>query len=100
MTERDFLKYIEALCKRPKMYTPTGSFYEMVSFLEGYGAGANVGEGAYHSSLTPFLKWAVKKFGIQELIIDWKEFRQLFSSDSEALSNLPTLYEEYLGSIE
>ncbi len=42
MTERGFLEYIEALCKHPEMYTPTGSFYEVVSFLEGFGAQINI----------------------------------------------------------
>ena len=96
MTKRDFLEYVEAICKRPKMYTPNGSFYEVVSFLEGYSTGANVGEFAYHSAFTPFMKWTIKKFGIQEIIIDWKEFRELFSSEQDALNNLPILYKEYV----
>lgn len=100
MTEKRFLEYIEALCKRPKMYTPTGSFYEVISFLEGYAGAANVGEHYYHMALTPFRQWAVEKFGIEKTIIDWIEFRDLFSSDLEALNNLPILYKEYLGNIK
>lgn len=99
MNEKDFFEFIEALCNRPKMYTPTGSFYEIVSFLEGYGAGANVGEESYHSAFTPFLKWFVKKFDIQESIINWEEFREMFSSDSSALENLVILYKEYVDNL-
>lgn len=100
MTEKDFLEYVEELCKHPKMYTPTGSFYEVISFLEGYGAGANVGEHSYHMAFTPFRKWVVEKFGIEKTIIDWIQFRDLFSSDMEALNNLPILYKEYFENFE
>lgn len=78
------------------MYTVTGSFFEVVSFLEGYGAGANVGEKGYHSAFSPFLKWAAKRFEIQDVIINWTQFRELFFSDLEAQNNLPILYKEYL----
>lgn len=98
MTEKDFYEITEALCRRPKMYTPTGAFYEVVSFLEGFGGGANVGNLGYHLVLTPFRKWIAKKFNIQTEVFDWNEFRGLYSSDLEALENLPTLYREYLES--
>ncbi len=42
---------------RPRMYTATGSFNEVYSFLEGYGAGANVGERSYRSVFTHLWKW-------------------------------------------
>lgn len=100
MTEKDFLEYVEALCKRPRMYTATGSFNEVTAFLEGYGAGANVGKHGYHSVFTPFRKWVVKKFDIPKEIINWNEFRKLFSSDIEALSNIPILYKEYISEFE
>lgn len=97
MTEKDFLKYVEALCKHPRMYTTTGSFNEVTMFLEGYGA-ANVDELYYHSVFTPFLKWVINKFAIPEKIVNWNVFRKLFPDDSEALKNLPILYKEYVES--
>jgi hypothetical protein len=99
MNEKDFFEIVEALCKRPKMYTPTGSFFEGVSFLEGYGVGANVGETTYHSAFTPFNKWLIKKFGIKKVMIGWDEFREMFSSDTEALENLSLLYKEYVDNL-
>ncbi len=95
MSEKDFLEYIEAICKRPKLYTPTGSFYEIVSFLEGYGAGANVGENNYHFFSTPFRIWLAEKFELQETPINWKDFCNWFDSEKDALANLPILYKEY-----
>ena len=44
MTKKEFEEIIEAACKHPNLYTPGGSFYEIASFLEGYGIGANPGQ--------------------------------------------------------
>ena len=37
MEHIEFVEIIESLCKRPKLSTPTGTFFEVVSFLEGFG---------------------------------------------------------------
>lgn len=95
MTENEFAEFIEAICKRPKMYTPTGSFYEVVSFLEGFGAGANVGDKPHHSVFTPFLNWIMEKYSIKEISFHWENFQKMYLSESEALKNLPILYEEF-----
>ena len=94
MTEEEFLEFIEAICKRPKMYTPTGSFYEVVSFLEGFGARANVGNKPYHSVFTPFINRIKEKYSVEEITFHWEDIRKMYSSDSEALKNLPILYKE------
>lgn len=96
MTEMEFLEVIEAACLHPGLYTPTGSFFETVSFLEGYGVGGGVGGGSYHSVFTPFLKWVTREFDVNEVIIDWPTFRRRFSTDSDAFANLQLLYDKYL----
>ena len=95
MTEKHFLEYVKAVCNRPKMYTPTGTFNEVISFLEGYGSASNVGENRYHSVFTPFRNWIAEKFNLREKIIGWDVFHEVFPSDEEGLKNLPVLYEEY-----
>lgn len=100
MSEEDFLEYVTAICKRPKMYTPTGSFYEVVSFIEGFGANVNVGNHISHSSSNAFRKWLAVKFDFPDAAkgfpVDWGNFRELFSSDAEALEKLPLLYKDYI----
>lgn len=96
MTEFEFLEIIEAVCKHPGLYVPTGSFYEAVSFFEGYGSGAEVGDKAYHSALTPFLRWLTPKLAPKEKIIDWVTFRECYSTDAHAFENLSLMYREYL----
>jgi hypothetical protein len=99
MTKIDFLEFVQAICKRPKMYTPTGAFYEVASFLEGYGGATDVGiSDGYHMIFTPFLKWILQKFDLKEEIgiSGWVRFRELFESDSEAIERLPILYNEFL----
>jgi len=56
MTEIEFAEQIEAVCRRPKMYTPNGTFFENYCFLDGLGIGAL--ENRYsNSAFTPFLNW-------------------------------------------
>lgn len=95
MTEIKFLEYIEAICKRPKMYTPTGTFYEAVSFLEGFGSQVGIENNAYHSVFTPFRHWVAEKNKIGKIRFDWEDIRKMYFSDSEALKNLPILYKEF-----
>jgi hypothetical protein len=99
MSENEFLEYIIAICKRPKMYTATASFYETISYLDGFAAGANVGENLHHSKFVPFHLWLVKKFGRNDIIINWNDYREMFDSEIEALKNLPILYKEYVESL-
>lgn len=97
MTDNEFLEVIQAVCKRPKMYTATGSFFEAVSFLEGFGCGKGVGDKPYHSSLTPFLRWFAGRIkGERQFPLHWVEVRDQFSSDREACEALPVLYQAYL----
>lgn len=97
MTEEEFLKDVLALCRHPKSDTPTGTFYEVVSYLEGYGKGHAVVKN-HHSVFTPFRRWFSNKLGQKpsEIPINWTTFRELFSSDEEAFENLSVSYEEYV----
>ena len=96
MTELEFLEIVEALCKHPGLYTPTASFYEAASFLEGFGIGADVGPRQFHSAMTPFLIWLAHQLKTGEKIIEWTKFRERFSNDQEAFDNLLHLYSEYV----
>jgi hypothetical protein len=99
MCEKDFIEVIEAICKNPNTYTKSGSFYEVVIFLEGYAMGANIGDNNYHSKFTPFHQWIVGKFHLGKLFVTWTDFREIFSTDSDALKELSVLYKEYVESI-
>jgi hypothetical protein len=100
MTEEEFLEDIKALCNGNSPVTPTGTFLEVVSYLEGYGKGLAIVKYS-HSIFTPFLRWfSENKLELKplEIPINWLAFRKLFSSDDEALDRLPILYEEYVRS--
>ena len=99
MSEINFCEVVDAVCKRPKMYTPTGSFFEVVSFLEGYGSIATAGEYAAHSAFTRFHKWLFHKLEVNEPISDWIQFREMFNSDSDALTNLSIFYKQYVDTL-
>ena len=105
VSREEFCEIVEAVCRRPKMYTATGTFNEVVAFLEGYAlGGANLDEKEYHSRTTPFRKWLGNKFRSDKpapedwesaFPLDWNEFLARFSSETEGMSQLPNLYAEY-----
>ena len=98
MTREQFLEDIKAACKRPKMYTPTGSFFEAVSLLEGIGAGAGIDEDRQsHSKFTKFLRWMAGRLdGDHRFPISWTRFAEQFSTEDEAFMALPSLYQEFI----
>jgi len=98
MTEIEFAEQIEAVCRRPKMYTPNGTFFENYCFLDGLGIGAL--ENRYsHSAFTPFLNWLAPpdEHG-RTMPISVHEFREQFSSDEEALTKFAALFRQYVES--
>jgi len=100
MTEKEFSKDVSDSCNGGLHDTPTGTFFEIVSYLEGYGKGRAVVKNS-HSIFTPFLRWfSENKLGQKrsEIPIKWFQFRELYSSDEEALEKLSTLYKEYVES--
>jgi hypothetical protein len=99
MTEEEFLEVVMALCNGDSPVTVTGTFFEVVCYLEDYGKGRALVRA--HSVFTPFLQWfSENKLGWKprEMPIRWFQFRELYSSDLEALDNLSVLYEEYVRS--
>lgn len=101
MTEEEFYEeLVIPLCNGDSPVTPTGSFLEVVSYLEGYGKAMMVVKNS-HSIFTPFLRWhSENKLGQnpRELPIRWCAFRKLFSTEGEALDNLAILYKKYIDS--
>lgn len=95
MNEQDFGEIVNACCDHPGLYTPTGSFFEVVSFLDGFAMAAGVGETAHHSRFTPFIHWLIGKWELELAIFDWPYFLSRFESDADAFANLKLLYSEY-----
>jgi len=100
MTKIQFHELVYYVCKRPKMYTPAGSFFEVVSFLEGLGSAANIDIHS-HSTFTSFLRWMAARLNKDKRFpISWNEFAEIYSSDSEAIAALPALYNQFLSDVE
>jgi hypothetical protein len=79
-------EYVEAIRKPPQMCPPTVSFYVAVGVLKGCGEIAISGQPDTHSFFTPFLKWIVGSYNLDEIIVDREQFRELFGSDPEAFN--------------
>lgn len=95
MTEFEFVEVVNAVCGRPTMYTKSGDFYEVISFLEGYAVGANVGDISSHSKFTPFFRWLEKKSQFKKVELNWDIYRGYFDSDRDALDKLSSFYSKY-----
>jgi hypothetical protein len=101
--EGKFLEVVSAVCNRPTIYTPSGSFTEVSIFLEGFALGANVGGLKHqdaHSKFTPFFQWRAAGLGQQYLGDGWKDFRAAYSDDEAALNGLTQSYWEYAESVD
>ncbi|HYJ91032.1 MAG TPA: hypothetical protein VEV84_06980, partial [Pyrinomonadaceae bacterium] len=71
--------------------------FEVVSFLEGLGLGGGIKNDHAHSKFTSFLCWMSGRLNKDEKFpISWLEFAELYSSDSEAIESLPSLYNDFL----
>lgn len=99
MTEIEFCEAIEYICQYPyrKMWLRTGSFDEVVAYLEGYSMGAQVERHGHHTFTVPFGHWLAIKFPSKRKgnILGWDEYREVFPDEDEAIANLPVLYREF-----
>lgn len=105
ITMPELAELIDSICKRPSLYTPTGTFYECVSYLDGLvpdRAPPPFARTAGHHPFLGFIKWTLTMWGVDysKEYVGWKLFRQKFSSDEEALLTFPKLFREFLGTLE
>ena len=88
-----FIDVVEALCKRPKMYTLNGTFGEVVAHLEGYANGKKFGPNGRSSSyFIGFHKWLDTNHPSES-----RHLKELVAaeSDHDALSEFARLYRLY-----
>jgi hypothetical protein len=97
MKNIEFADIVEALCKRPAMYTMNGTFAEIVAHLDGYAKGAEVKDGFSHYSWTPFLQWLAVKFDYSKKTwpLPWQLFLDSYPDEETALKELARFYREY-----
>lgn len=76
------------------MYTPTGSFFEIVCFIDGIGTCLETRTA--HSALTPFQQWLGRRFGKEKNFpLSWHEFIELFPDNDQAIKQFQELYQEF-----
>jgi hypothetical protein len=104
MHEKEFIEHIEYICQYEyrKMWLRTGSFNEVLAYLEGFADGANVERHGHHTFTVPFKHWLAIKFSAERKpennesnILSWNEYREIFPDEEEAIANLPILYREF-----
>jgi hypothetical protein len=88
-----FIDIVEALCKRPRMYTLNGTFGEIIAHLEGYANGKALGpKGRSGSYFNRFYSWLDTTHPD-----DSQRLKELITlqSHQEALSEFARLYRLY-----
>jgi hypothetical protein len=99
MDELTFLQVVEAMCRHPRVYTPQGTFSEVMIFLEGFACGAEVGvprQRNSHSKLSgPFFKWLEEYQNRPEGFVRGVSFTSFYPDNETALKEFARLYREY-----
>ena len=93
MEETEFAKVVDNVCRHPSMFTPNGTVAEVMSFLEGFAMGAQVGGAKNrncHSKLTPFRRWCERR-GTEVLIGS----DTVSANGFDSLDQFARLYSEY-----
>ena len=101
MSPEEFTDIVDAVCNKPKNYSPTGSFYESVAFLDAYAIGRvqpKFSSENAHSPFNNFLKWSLTNIGIdwRKPNDGWVAFRGNYNTDQEALDDFPKLFRKFL----
>jgi hypothetical protein len=91
-TRLKFADSVDALCKRPRMYTLHGTLPEIIASLEGLAKGLGL-EPGYHYALSPFFEWLRQKLGKNTSRGD--ELLLTFGNEEAAFRELARLYREY-----
>ncbi|QDV15581.1 hypothetical protein Pan153_01950 [Gimesia panareensis] len=99
-----FRQKVQAISSRPQIYTPNGTFQEVILYINAFidGAGYPTGEINLESGMAPFARWLLKVDGHKSYLSQdysrWEEILLVFCKGDEqfAISSLGTLYEEYL----
>jgi hypothetical protein len=91
-----FVDIVEAICKRPQMYTMHGTFGEALALLDGFAYGAKLGfRGRSSSYFVYFGMWLQMKFASTGDSYSWDDFLSAYPDDATALKEFARLYREY-----
>jgi hypothetical protein len=86
--------FVQAVLRRPAMYTEKGTYYEAVAFLRGYLMNMP-GQHFNHAPWFDFLAWLKEQLGEGEgsaLV----RHRDRYENDAAAISSLKDLYAQFL----
>jgi hypothetical protein len=97
MEEIEFAKVVSNACRHPGLFTFNGTVAEVLSFLEGFAMGANVGGPKHrmsHSKLmTPFRQWCEDR-GVEVPITE-----SALANDIAILDEFARLYTLYANEV-
>lgn len=89
---------VESLCKRPLMYTTSGSFSSVVAFFDGFLTALVLDE---KIPLGLWSSWVEEKFNISSTSWGWDRILlHTYGSENSAVEALPSLFKDFVNDIE
>jgi hypothetical protein len=97
----EFFEMADAICKRPQMYTASGTFGEVIALLEGYAHGAVIFRNRGHHSLDPFQRFLSKEGKYESItgFVSWNNFYNAYQNNEIAIKELQRLLKEFRGTV-
>jgi hypothetical protein len=91
-----FVEIVEAMCRRPRMYTLNGTFGEVLALLDGYAYGAKLGNKSRSSSyFLPYARWLHVRMNLPKDAHIWESFINSYPDESTAIIEFARLYREF-----
>ena len=73
------LHFVPAVCKRPRMYTRGGSYWEIIAYITGYYNGKD--PSLYSGVTNQFGAWYAEKFSMDRQQVVWDHIARRCESD-------------------
>lgn len=91
----EILSLVEAICRRPAMYTLNGTFGEAACFLEGFYTAESRGNVASAVEWGDFQKWLKKQLHHADNVTWFAAVWNAYADDAAAIDGLAALYARY-----
>jgi hypothetical protein len=94
MNKLEFSEIVQAVCQRPRMYTPYGTLAEVISYHEEAAHAAGVDDSIFWG-LSGFHSWFEKELGYPNKNVRWEELLDCHSTDEEEMMKFAERYRAY-----
>ena len=92
-----FDEIVLTICKHHRVHTLSGTFAEVLAYLEGYAKGARIGYSG--SVFSQFAEWMAMRLICPRTQL-WKVFRERHPDEETTIAEFARLYQEYQSTVK